>query len=187
MLPEISLTILDIAQNSITAKAADIFISVLRDTINHTLTFTIRDNGTGMDEEQLKAAVDPFYTTRTTRKIGLGIPFLQQSAECTGGSFSIASEKGKGTSMQAVYCTDSIDCMPLGDIAETIYSLVVFNEGIHFVYHYRVNGHGFDLDTDEIRKIIGDTSFAQKEIAEFIHSYLKENTDETDAYGEQQI
>lgn len=180
MLPEISLTILDIAQNSITAKASDIFISVENNLYRNRLIFTIRDNGCGMEKDQLKAAIDPFYTTRATRKVGLGIPFLKQSAEITGGTFEIESKPGRGTRMQAVYHTDSIDCMPLGNIAETIYTLVVFNDSIHFLFHYQVNSEYYELDTNQIRDIVGDVSFENQQISQFILSYLRENTEETD-------
>ncbi len=178
MLPEISLNVLDITQNSITANATRIDLEICFSTVNHQLLFSIRDNGDGMDEEQLKAVTDPFYTTRTTRKVGLGVPFLKLGAECTGGSFEIHSEKGAGTSMKAVYCTDHVDCMPLGDISETVHMLIVYNDQIHFCYHYQVDDHEFTLDTAEFREILGDVPFQTPEISAYIKEYLKENTKE---------
>ncbi len=178
MLPEISLSILDIAQNSITAGAERIDLNVEVDRKAKTLLFEIRDNGCGMSEEQVLACQDPFYTSRTTRSVGLGVPFLKQSAECTGGSFQIASQPGEGTSMAAMYHTDSIDCMPLGDLASTYHNLVVYNEQIRFVCRYAVDGREFVLDTEEFREILGDISFQEAEVSLYIESFLRENMQE---------
>ena len=138
MLPEISLNILDISQNSISAKATQIKIMVWVNTFKQQIKVQIKDNGTGMDAETVKRVTDPFYTTRTTRKVGLGIPFFKQEAECTGGSFSISSVLGQGTDIQAIFCTDHIDCMPLGNLNETVYSLIVMHPDIEFYYGYQV-------------------------------------------------
>lgn len=178
MLPEISLNILDIAQNSISANADRIEIRLFRDTDRKTLTVTISDNGTGMTEEIVREVTDPFFTTRTTRKVGLGIPFFKQAAECTGGKFSISSKVGSGTCTKAVFCTDHIDCMPLGDVNATILSLITMNEQICFFYEYRVNHSGFHLDTGEMREILGDISFSQPEVRKFLKEYLQENESE---------
>lgn len=178
MLPEISLNILDIAQNSIAADADRIEIRLFRDTGKKTLTVTISDNGKGMTEEMVREVTDPFFTTRTTRKVGLGIPFFKQAAECTGGKFSISSQVGFGTCTAAVFCTDHIDCMPLGDVNATILSLITMNEQICFFYEYRVNRSGFYLDTGEMREILGDISFSQPEVGKFLKEYLQENESE---------
>ena len=124
MLPEISLNILDIAENSVRAKATYIEIIIDISSREHLMHVGIKDNGCGMTPEELQAVTDPFFTSRTTRKVGLGIPFLKQSAECTGGTFSIESKKGVGTNVSVTYHTDHIDCMPLGDITETIFCRV---------------------------------------------------------------
>ena len=112
MLTEISLNILDIAQNSIRACAKLVEIIVSARTASDELTIIIKDDGHGMTDEQLNSVTDPFFTTRTTRKIGLGIPFYKMAAECTGGSFSIVSEKNKGTTVTAVFKISHIDRMP---------------------------------------------------------------------------
>lgn len=181
MLPEISLNVLDIAQNSISAQAADIELVIEEDTRAHTLLFSIKDNGCGMTPEQVEAVTDPFYTTRKTRKVGLGIPFLKQAAEFSGGSFTIESAPGQGTLLKAVFQTDSVDCMPLGDITATIHMLVIYNETVHFVYTYTVDGQSFTLDTNEFREILGDISFQEAEISDYILQYLTENKAEADA------
>ena len=175
MLPELSLNVLDIAQNSIKAGATLVEIEVSRKTDEDLLTITINDNGCGMDAEQLEHVIDPFFTSRSTRKIGLGVPFLKQAAEASGGSFAISSEVNVGTRVTAAFHTDHIDCMPLGDINSTIFSLVTTNDNLDFVYTYRVDAKEFTLDTREIREILGDVSFQAGEVSSFLREYLSEN------------
>lgn len=178
MLPEISLNILDVAQNSITAGATLTEITVDIDSTADKLTVCINDNGCGMNEEQLRAVTDPFYTTRKTRKIGLGVPFFKMAAENTGGSFSINSELGVGTKVKAVFGLTHIDRMPLGDMTFTIHTLVTLNCDIDFLYRYTVDGKSFTLDTREFREILGGVPFNTFEVSEYIKSYLTENSDE---------
>ena len=135
MMPEISLNILDVAENSVRADASYIEITVSVQPEDDTLTVIIRDDGCGMTPEQVLSVQDPFFTTRTTRKVGLGVPFFKQAAESTDGSFQIDSEKGKGTTVKAVFGLSHIDRMPLGDISSTIQTLIVLTStlisGIH--------------------------------------------------------
>ncbi|MCC8142120.1 MAG: sensor histidine kinase [Lachnospiraceae bacterium] len=175
MLPEISLNILDIAQNSISARATLIQITLETQTESSRLKVVIRDDGSGMSKETLDRVLDPFYTTRTTRKVGLGIPFFKQEAECTGGSFSIESEPGCGTVVTAEFCTDNIDCMPLGDINATIRSLVTMNPQIDFCYIRSVDDQSFVLDTREVKEILGDVPFDTPEVSQFLDQFLEEN------------
>ena len=146
MMPEISLNILDIAENSVRANASLIRITVSVQPKEDTLTIIIEDDGCGMTPEQVSRVQDPFFTTRTTRKVGLGVPFFKQAAESTGGSFQIDSEKGKGTTVKAVFGLSHIDRMPLGDISSVIHTLVIFNEHIRFRYTYRFEEKNFALD-----------------------------------------
>ncbi|MBR4111931.1 MAG: sensor histidine kinase [Ruminiclostridium sp.] len=178
MLPEISLNILDVAQNSISAGAALTEITVDIDSVSDTLTVCINDDGCGMTEEQVLAVTDPFYTTRKTRKIGLGVPFFKAAAENTGGSFEIASEVGVGTKVKAVFGLSHIDRMPLGDMVFTIHTLVTLNSSIDFLYRYTVDGKSFTLDTRQFREILGDVPFNVPEVSEYIKSYLIENSEE---------
>jgi hypothetical protein len=181
MMPEISLNILDITENSIKSKADKIEIVVSVQTIDDNLTVVIQDNGSGMTIEQLEKVQDPFYTTRTTRKVGLGVPFLKQAAIGTGGTFKIDSKVGEGTVVEAVFNLSHIDRMPLGDMTATIFTLVVFNEDIQFRYTYKYNNNEFTLDTKEIRDIIGEElSFQEPEISLFIKEYLEIKKSETD-------
>ena len=129
---ELSLNILDIAQNSISAGASLTEIVVNENTKENTLLIGIYDNGCGMTEEQVKSVIDPFFTTRTTRKVGMGIPLFKMSCEQTGGKFTIESEKGVGTKINALYKTDSVDFTPLGDIASTIVTIVSMNADKEF-------------------------------------------------------
>ncbi len=180
MMPEISLNILDIAQNSISAKASLIEISVLISQKDDSLTVIIKDNGCGMTTEQVTRVTDPFYTTRKTRKVGLGIPFFKLAAESTGGSFSITSAVGVGTTVAAVFGFSHIDRMPLGDIGSTIHTLIRYNTHIDFLYQYQVNDRGFTLDTRQFKEILGGVALDSYEVSEYIKEYLNENKTETD-------
>lgn len=181
MMPEISLNILDIAENSVRANASLIRITVSVQPKEDTLTIIIGDDGCGMTPEQVSRVQDPFFTTRTTRKVGLGVPFFKQAVESTGGSFQIDSEKGKGTTVKAVFGLSHIDRMPLGDISSTIQTLIVFNEHIDFRYTYEYGQESFVLDTQEMREMLGeDISFKEAEISRFIKEYLETNKKETD-------
>lgn len=180
-MPEISLNILDVAENSVRAGASLVKITVSVQPDKDTLTVIIEDNGCGMTEEQERCVTDPFYTTRTTRKVGLGVPFFKQAAESTGGSFRIKSKRGKGTTVAAVFGLSHIDRMPLGDISSTIRTLIVFNEKIDFVYKYEYGSRSFILDSRDMREILGpDVSFAEPEVSMFIREYLESNKEETD-------
>jgi len=180
MMTEISLNILDVAENSTRAKASLVQISVDADTASDRLTVIIEDDGCGMTDEQVAKVIDPFFTSRTTRKVGLGVPFFKYAAESTGGSFEIRSEPGVGTVVTAVFVLSHIDRMPLGDITSTIHTLVVYHPDTDFLYRYSYNGHSFTLDTREFRQILGDVPFDTPEISEYIREYLTENKQETD-------
>ena len=178
MFSEISLNILDIVQNSISARASVIEITVSIDNTSDTLTVIVKDNGSGMTDDELSKAVDPFYTTRTTRKNGFGVPFFKAASEMTGGSFEISSEKGKGTAIKAVFVLSSIDRMPLGDMTDTIISLINTNCRIDFIYNYSVDERSFTLDTRQLKEILGDVPIDLPEVTVFLTRYLDDNTAE---------
>lgn len=180
MMPELSLNILDVVQNSIASGADLIRIIVDISFSNDTLTITINDNGCGMTEDIVKRARDPFYTSRTTRRVGLGIPFFEYAAKSTGGSFKIQSVPDEGTNITAIFILSHIDRMPLGDMASTIHSLITLNTEINFYYTYQVNGRNFTLNTQEFHEVLGDVSFNHPEISKYIKDYLKENQSEVD-------
>ncbi len=181
MMTEISLNVLDITENSVKAKASLIKITVDANTAADRLSITIDDNGCGMTSEQLSKVTDPFFTTRTTRKVGLGVPFFKQSAEMTGGSFDIRSTPGVGTVISASYVLSSIDRMPLGDMVSTMHQLIVMHQQCDFLYTYSYNDRSFTLDTREFRETLGDVPFDVPEVSLFIKDFLKENTEEVNA------
>lgn len=153
---EISLNILDVANNSITAGASVIEIIVDYELQSNRLKVVIKDNGKGMSEEFLRKVTDPFTTTRTTRKVGLGLPLFKDSAIVTGGEFDIESEVGKGTIVKAVYVNDSIDRMPMGALGETMVLLIGAKESIRYILRYIVDGQEYVFDTDDVRAILGE-------------------------------
>ena len=150
------------------------------DTAKDQLTIVIRDDGCGMTAEQVSRVTDPFYTSRTTRKVGLGVPFFKYAAESTGGSFAIESQPGAGTTVTAVFGLSHIDRMPLGDINGTIHTLIVYHPDTDFLYTYRYDGREFSLDTREFRQILEGVPFDTPEVSAYILEYLTENKQETD-------
>ncbi|MDO4294568.1 MAG: ATP-binding protein [bacterium] len=180
MMPEISLNILDVAENSTRAGASLVSISVQIDTANDRLSVRIQDDGCGMTAEQIAQVTDPFFTTRKTRKVGLGVPFFKSAAELTGGSFSIASTVGVGTCVTAVFVLSSIDRMPLGDMTATMHSLIVYHPETDFLYTYQYDERSFTLDTREFRQILEGLPLDTPEVSQYIREYLMENKAETD-------
>lgn len=172
---ELSLNVLDIVQNSITAKATLIKIELIEDINNDILKINIFDNGKGMTDEQIKSVTDPFYTTRTTRKIGLGIPLFKMAAEMSGGSFKIESIVGVGTKIFTRFIHSSIDRMPVGNINETVSMLIQMNPDIDFVYTHTFNEKSYSLDTRELREQLEDVPLDTPDVIEWINDYLKEN------------
>lgn len=172
---ELSLNVLDIVQNSITASANLIEIKLVEDINNDILKINIFDNGKGMTDEQIKSVTDPFYTTRTTRKIGLGIPLFKMAAEMSGGSFKIESTVGVGTKIYTSYIHSSIDRMPVGNINETVSMLIRMNPDIDFVYTHTFNEKSYSLDTRELREQLEDVPLDTPEVIDWINEYLTEN------------
>ena len=175
MMQEISLNILDIAQNSISAEAKNITIIIDEDLAADTMTVEINDDGKGMNEEFLKQVTSPFKTTRTTRKVGLGISFLKEAAELTGGTFTITSKVGVGTNVKAVFVHSNIDRQPLGDLAGTIASLIFLNPDIDFYLLHKVNQNSYELSTKEMRKMLDGVSLGTPEVMIFITDFINEN------------
>lgn len=175
MMTELSLHILDIAENATRADASLVQITVDVNLLADRITITIADDGHGMTKEQLANVTDPFFTTRTTRKVGLGVPFFKQAAECSGGSFSIVSQVGTGTTVTASFCYSHIDRIPLGDLNSTIYSLITIHPDCDFLYTYRVDEASFVLDTRIFRELLDDIPFDTPDVSAYIKSYLSEN------------
>ena len=172
---ELSLNVLDIVQNSITAKASLIEIELIEDINDDILKINIFDNGKGMTEEQIKSVTDPFYTTRTTRKIGLGIPLFKMAAEMSGGTFKIESAVGVGTKIYTSYIHSSIDRMPVGNINETVSMLIRMNPDIDFIYTHSYNEKSYSLNTRELRAQLDDIPLDTPDVIDWINEYLTEN------------
>ncbi len=169
----ISEHIMDIAQNSVKAGAKTIILELTdRDDI---LLFRIEDDGCGMDKETVKRVSDPFYTTRTTRKIGMGIPLLKQNAEQTGGEVVIRSEQGSGTILKAKFITSNIDCPPLGDIHVTVALLITGNPGINFIFRYIKGKDVYELSTADIKEAMGDMDISVPKVTSFLKDMIEEN------------
>ncbi len=171
---ELALHILDIAENSISAQADKISITIQEDLKADTLTIEIEDNGKGMDEETLSRITDPFVTSRTTRKVGLGIPFFKAAAEACHGSFTIESSPGKGTRVQAVFQHSHIDRMPLGDMIGTLLTLIIGTPEIHWVYRHQINDQSFIFDDQPIKEELSGVPLSEPAVMRFIRSYLEE-------------
>ncbi len=175
---ELSLNILDVAENSVKAKAS--LIEILLDEKDSKLTIIIRDDGCGMTKEILAGVTDPFYTTRTTRKVGLGLPLLKMAAELTGGSMTVASvsvnddEINHGTTVTAIFNTDHIDFTPLGDIVATIVTLIQGHPDFDFLFQHSKNGKDVKLDTRELRLILEDVPLDSYDVIKWIEGNLKE-------------
>lgn len=175
---EISLHILDIMQNSVTANASLIELTVTEDEKNDILSFSVKDNGRGMSGELLASVTDPFTTGRTTRKVGLGIPLLKHACELTGGKINIKSKLGEGTTICAEFVYSSIDRQPLGNMSETMHQLITSYEDVDFVYSHKVNDKEFLVDTREFRKILSEVSFRENAVSLWILEFLKEGEEE---------
>ena len=175
---ELSLHVLDIVNNSVKAKADTIEIIIDEQVEKNTLSVTIRDNGCGMDEAFLKTVTDPFKTTRTTRKVGMGISLFQSAAEATGGNLTIASEKNVGTEVIATFTYNHIDRQPMGDMAATMQTLISSNENINFIYKHVKNKKEFLFDTAQIKEVLGDVSLNIPEILVWICDYIREGLQE---------
>ncbi len=170
---EIALHALDIAQNSTAAHATRLDITLTES--DGTLTLALADNGVGMSPQLLAQVSDPFTTTRTTRKMGLGLPLLRLAAEQTGGTLSIESTEGVGTTVTAVFLAGHIDCPPVGDMGTTITFLLQGTPDLHLCYRHRVGQRVFVLDTDQLHDQLGpDISLAEPEVILWIRDYLQE-------------
>ena len=174
---ELSLNILDVAKNSVVAGAKRIEISLVTDS-DGMLTLKISDDGCGMSEETVRNVTDPFYTTRTTRRVGLGLPLLKLAAEQTGGSLNIWSSRcseDHGTTVTATFDTGSIDFTPVGDIISTVCILIAGSPEIDFVFSDVSETRRVELNTAEVRAVLGeDISLAEPEIQTWLGEYLRE-------------
>ena len=134
----------------------------------------VQDNGRGMDEELLARITDPFVTSRTTRKVGLGIPLFKAAAEACNGSLSITSAPGKGTRLEVDFQRSHIDRMPLGDLPGTMLTLVVGYPEVHWIFHYRADGAEFSFDDEPIKRELAGIPLTEPAVLAFIREVLQE-------------
>lgn len=170
---ELALNILDVAENSLRAKATKIQIDV--DVADDTIRITVADNGRGMSEEFLSRVADPFTTTRTTRKVGLGLPLIKMEAEMSGGSFGITSEVGVGTTVTTTFGRNHIDRPPMGNLAETLVALLPDLGETRLIFSYRAFGKCFTLDTDEVKQQLDGVPIDAPDILVFLRDMTEEN------------
>lgn len=175
---ELSLHILDIVQNSIKAGASLIELSIVEKSLENTFDISIRDNGCGMDEETVKNVINPFFTTRSTRKVGLGIPLLQEAALRCNGSFDIESKVGVGTHVFCSFERNNIDRAPLGDMASTIMTIVNSLENCEFDFRHHVDEKFFEFSTKKIKEVLEEDDLRSTDILLWVKEYVEESTNE---------
>ncbi|MEG2540341.1 MAG: ATP-binding protein [Clostridia bacterium] len=173
---ELALNILDIVENSVKAKAKLVTIKVTA--FKNVLTILITDDGCGMSEEFVARVTDPFTTTRTTRKVGMGIPLFKMAAEMAGGKFEIKSKIGVGTTVEAEFEIDNIDRAPLGDIAETMTTLLSDEIATEFLLEVDIDGKKFEFDTRELKEALGGVSISEPQVLLLVRDMIKENLTE---------
>ncbi len=174
---DLSLHILDIVENSIKANAKNIKIKFNENKNKDMSAIEISDDGEGMDKHTLKKALDPFFTTRTTRTVGLGLSLLSEASKAANGSFSIKSKPGKGTHLKAKFQSSHIDKKPMGDIPSTLISIISGNPQINLVYIYKINGEKYIFDTKEIKSQLNGIPINSPEVLRIIQSNIKKGMD----------
>jgi anti-sigma regulatory factor (Ser/Thr protein kinase) len=173
-LRELTLHILDIATNSVSAGAKKISISIDENLTNDTLNISVADDGKGMDKEMVNLVTDPFITSRTERKVGLGIPLLKYAAEACNGWFSIKSEVNKGTAVSVQFQHSHIDRMPLGDVANTLLMLELGTPEINWIFSVKKNGKEFCFNDAELKQELEGISITEPDVIRFIRSIFED-------------
>jgi len=172
---DLSLHILDIVQNSLRAKAKLIGIEIAERPEDNQLVIIITDNGTGMNQEQLENSIDPFFTSRTTRKVGLGLSLLRQNAEMTGGAFRIESELGKGTKVSATFGLNHIDRPIMGDLVGTLLILICSPGETDYTFTYQTPFGKLELDTKEVKQMLESVPITHPDVRSFLKKMLNDN------------
>jgi hypothetical protein len=174
---DLSLHILDIVENSVAAQASKIEIRLSEDKNKDLLSVEVIDNGIGMNEGTQKRALDPFFTSKKVRRFGLGLSLLSESAKAANGHLSIKSKKGKGTRIRADFQYSHIDRKPLGDIGQTIITLVIGNPDLDIIYVHKKDGHRYSLDTRKIKAQLKDIPINSLDGIRMIKEDLKKDTE----------
>lgn len=172
---ELSLHILDIVQNSIAAEASLVTVNIVEDLTTDKFVIEVIDNGCGMDSELAKKIKDPFITGRKTRKVGLGVPLLYEACTRCEGDLNIQSVKGKGTRVIASFKHSHIDRAPLGNIIDTILTIIMANPELDLVYKHTKNGRDICFDTREIKEALGEVPINEPQVISWIRGFLEES------------
>lgn len=179
LVEDLSLHILDIIENSIAAGATNIEVHIEERVVENLLIIKIKDNGKGMDKETLAKALDPFYTTKKTRSVGLGLSMLAQASQEANGSFDIKSKPGEGTDITAQFEYEHIDRKPLGNMAETITAcLVSLGSQTDLRYYHCKDNNEFLFDTKEIRKVLSGVAINNADIISFLRQHIEKGLNE---------
>ena len=171
---ELALHVLDIAQNSISAGATTVSLTVCESMLQNSLSIIIEDNGKGISSELLPNIKDPFVTTRTTRSVGMGLSLFESAAVACGGKLDVESSEGKGTKVSAEFIHDHIDRMPLGNMAETMVTLISGQPDINFIYRHVTDDKTFELSTFELRNVLGEVPLNSPDVLVWIREYINE-------------
>ena len=172
---DLSMHILDIIQNSLSAGASLIELDVWEDAANNLLTITIKDNGKGMTPEQVARVTDPFFTSRTTRKVGMGLPLYRQTAEQSGGAIKVESEVGVGTSVTATFVYDHIDRPPMGNLPNAVVLMMSANPDHLFRFTYQYNDKAYSINTHEINDALDGMPIHDVQVIKMIQQIIEEN------------
>ena len=172
---DLSLYILDLVQNSLRAQAKLIQITAKDSIRQNRLEIVIEDDGYGMDFALLSKATEPFVTTRTTRQTGMGLPLFKMAIELTGGTFSINSTPGKGTTLKGEFIRSHIDMPPMGDMTETLVTLIQGSPNVEFVYIYETDDRMFGFDTRVIKETLEDVPINTPDVLDWIREHLQES------------
>ena len=180
---DLSLHILDIVENAIAAKARKIEILVIEEPREDRLTIEIHDDGIGMDEQASKKATDPFFTTRTSRKVGLGLSLMAQAAQEAGGTLRIESALGKGTKVAASFQYRHIDRKPLGNMIETMTTLFLGNPELEISYVHQKDGKSYVLNSQMLKERFKCGSLTHPEVIQWVKMHLKEGLKQIGVQG----
>jgi hypothetical protein len=174
----ISEHMLDIVENSVRAKATLIEIMVFEDISCDFYALHFNDNGCGMNKYIMQHATNPFFTSRTTRKVGLGLSLLKYNALTSNGSFTINSEVGKGTRVKAMFQLSHLDRPPAGDLWDSLFLIFYSNPEIRVVYRHQTHVGKFEIDSAELKQLLEGVSLQQGEIKKAVIELIKNNLEE---------
>jgi len=171
---ELSLHILDLVENSLAAGATEIEVMIEENLEKDRLTIIVSDNGRGMDAETARKALDPFFTTRTTRHVGLGLPLLKAAAERCDGRLTLESKPGKGTKVTVEFRRSHIDRAPLGNMPATLLTMLLSQRPVDIRYIHRLDGRQFMMDTREFRSALGEVPLSHPQVRGWLLDYIKQ-------------